>query len=57
MTSMNNSVPEIPEGKLAKSSIFRRWGKYAAFGAFMFFFLKGIGWLMLFGLAVWGFAG
>lgn len=51
---MNDPVPEIPKGKLTKSSLFRRWGKYAAFGAFMFFLLKGIGWLILFGLAVWG---
>tara|TARA_B100000035_G_C20633688_1_gene393486 strand:- start:38 stop:274 length:237 start_codon:yes stop_codon:yes gene_type:complete len=56
MTLMNNSVPEISQGKLTKLSHFRRWGKYAAFAAFMFFLLKGIGWLVLFGLAVWGFS-
>ena len=54
---MNNSVPEITKGKLTKLSLFRRWGKYAAFGAFVFFLLKGIGWLILFGLAVWGITG
>ena len=53
MTLMNNSVPEISQGKLTKLSHFRRWGKHAAFAAFMFL-LKGIGWLVLFGLMVWG---
>jgi hypothetical protein len=34
-----------------------RWFKYIAAGAFLFFLLKGIGWLVVLGLAVWGFWG
>lgn len=36
---------------------YRRYLKYIMAGAFMFFLLKGIGWLVLAGLAVWSFTG
>ena len=51
---MKNSISDTPERKVTKPSFFRRWGKYAAFGAFMFFLLKGIGWVVLLGLAILG---
>ena len=35
----------------------RRWAKYILAGGFLFFLLKGIGWLVLLGLAVWQFTG
>jgi len=35
----------------------KNWLKHLGIGAFLFFFLKGIGWLVVAGLAVWGFWG
>jgi len=33
------------------------WLRHLGIGVFLFFFLKGIGWLVVAGLAVWGFWG
>ena len=54
---MSKTASDSSEDKPNKKSFLRRWGKYAAAGAFMFFLLKGIGWLVLLGLAVWGITG
>jgi len=41
----------------SKASRFARFGKYAGIAAFMFFFIKGMVWLVIGGLALWGVAG
>lgn len=33
---------------------FARWGKYAGIVAFLFFFIKGLVWLAIAGLVIWG---
>ncbi|XDZ64629.1 hypothetical protein AB8880_06730 [Alphaproteobacteria bacterium LSUCC0684] len=35
----------------------KRWLKHLGVGAFLFFLFKGIAWLVVAGLAVWGFWG
>jgi hypothetical protein len=42
-------------GKAKSRGRFARWGKYASIAAFMFFLIKGLVWLAVGGLALWGF--
>jgi len=35
----------------------QRWLRHLGIGAFLFFLVKGIAWLVVAGLAVWGFWG
>ncbi len=39
------------------SSRFAKFGKYAGIAAFMFFLIKGLAWLVIGGLALWGING
>lgn len=61
MTKKKTQAETAPETAAAamdaNQPFYKRWWKYIAAGAFMFFLLKGIGWLVLLGLAVWGYSG
>lgn len=55
--ALTNHPEKETENAASAPPFYKRWLKYIAAGAFLFFLLKGIGWLVLLGLAVWGFAG
>ena len=50
MTKVNDHMPR-PDKKSAR---FAKFGKYAGIAAFMFFLIKGLAWLVIGGLALWG---
>lgn len=53
---MNPATPEQPpcRAKMQSASPLTRWGKRAGIFAFMFFFIKGLAWLVVpVALATW----
>jgi len=57
LTDQKTKTQTAPQESASKSSRFARFGKYAGIAAFMFFLIKGIVWLIIGGLALWGVAG
>ncbi|MGC6485729.1 MAG: hypothetical protein ACON4P_08690 [Candidatus Puniceispirillales bacterium] len=51
---MTDPSENTGNGATNRPPFYRRWFKIIAAGAFMFFLLKGIAWLVFLGLAVWG---